>query len=1820
MVKCWLFLFYAVAFVGVNANDLSDFSNNLATDIGPLLILLGDSMTRQYLSESTSFLDYFIFAMAPIGILTAIVSAIRVCGTSSLRAFIGRSQEGDGVVEAELCTSTSRDVCELFNKGGITRVLGRPNILELVHVPYCGSQDANNPSPRPDKAGLFLFRHYLETHHEADASGWTEDRDSMFGRSNAREGRPPPFAPKPNLSLNVGIKKQPDWVFYTAAAIGFVLQAGVLALAGVGVWILRWNLNNAETPASRDYAPIMFIAGTILMCGGMWSCAALIGETTHELRYKRKRESAEQSRLIWLQPGPQVIGDQSFDPFAYFDMEDDPLLHWTSSKKNLDEKFGVHTSTAVSVVLVGYIMQFIGLRGMKAWVSLAQLGITVVMSILRGLLRMQRLGRDDNRLAKMPDLVVGHELDWLAFEIAWEKSQKGSFWHVTGQHEKAEVEAQNNGSTNVSQPHRLSRTDKALGGSSKLGLTSSPRAPASSGRDKDSLVNVEDLLRVRLRLSHLTGHISFSTAEDSACQYWKDDYVRVRTSSRKLSAALCQASKDLFQKILPENDIVLRITAATSLDLEDRLAQAISVTLKPPPHGSAQASWSIDSAQLEAILGLWMWSFVSDERLATEEDSGNMKSRAGTVEVVRIVSAGTNDKSWNEKPSRQAEMDLWLGPNAVMLSEATLTVDNRDHYGLVDLWTRSPAPKTDWRMVPVQLHSNRSKSYPSLKSYSRFLREKVPADPTSIRNSSPGEKQWEQLRSGQLPLRRFCGWNVAHELLRPWVSDSTVAASRPSKELTQAKLRVRFFPTNGSLLDICTQELFTALTSSLLGLLSIGKVAIVENNRNVQLYNPTVATLAKAFVENGLGSHFDALSCIIPAFGNQLRSDPEAMISAIIRGAKTYRQEAEWERAEIILRWACQHYFPPHGGEGKSPSMLIGNSFGRTLRATGELYRWSLAQRSDGKRQEFGRRGIEWMTKSYSSVGQSNQDIKDILDCYRQIAERTVEDRAAKDSVQDTVGTQRTGRTQHPLRQAIWDRNRMITLYHLCFITTGDFGSEYLQAALPLAVRNNWNEVVDAILEMKGNPNSQDEDGRTAVSYCAELGFESYLKPLIDLGTFLDLPDNDQRTPLLWAANTGHTDIARTLLDTGHVDCNRQDTNGQTPLSYAVENGHGFTVELLLGNGANIEAKDNSTRAPLLRAAQNGNEAMVQLLLDKGANTESVDHDGRTPLSHAAENGQEVIVRLLLSKDANVEAKGDYSRTPTTLMNKVGGSKPPSASTENRDAAVVQLLPHKSATAEAESDCSRTPLLWAAQTGHEGIAQLLLDKGANVEAKDGQGRTPLSWASQNGSEATVQLLLNKGANIESTDRGSGRKPLSHAVENGHEAVVRLLLCKGAIVDAIDGHGRTPLSYAAEVGNEAVAQRLLNEGANLEANGGHGRTALSYAAESGHEAIVQLLLGKGATVEATENYLWSPLSYAAGSGYIAIVQQLLDKGANVESGCDSDRTPLTCAAKSGHEAIVRLLLDKGANTERNRFGRTALSYASENGHEAVVCLLLGRGATVETPDYLGRTPLSYAAESGNTAIIQQLLEKGADVEGTDRSRKTGWGSSDGCDRPPLSYAAGNGHEAAVRLLLTKGANIEATGINGSTTGRTPLSYAAENGREAVVQRLLDEGAIVDREDLNDWTPLSWATRNGHEVIVQLLLDKGANVEAADSYDRTPLSWASQKGNEAIVQLLLGKGANVEAMDSNCMTPLSHAAKNGHEAAVRLLLDKDAIVETIDSYGLTPSLLAAKNGHEAVVLLLKTRMDGQRTGHPLSSATRTSKRNPSTIRLQTVSQSM
>ncbi|KAL4905644.1 hypothetical protein BDW74DRAFT_178012 [Aspergillus multicolor] len=388
-----LFLILVVAGLpAASAQGWDEFSNNLATDLAPFLSLFGEQVTKQYLSESTTYLDYFIFAMAPMGILTALVSAIRVCGSLALRAFIGRAQEGSGHAEAELCSSTSRDVCELYHNGGITRVFGRPKILEVI----------SDPDRKPDGTeGIYTFSEYVHRSQK-----W---KCRKRGGRDAEETAKPYQAFSPNLSLNIGIKKRDPAVFQAVAIAGVVLQFGVLAFASVATYHLRWGRNGS---VPEPYACPLVVIGTLLVSGGMFLCALLVGKDTDEQVWDKEPGNA--SSMHWVQPGGQTVGDQTFDAFACTDTSElaGGVPQYTISWKRDVPKFTEYVVwLAIGITVSGFILQFIGLRAVHAAVAVAQLGSVMLMSLARAFLPMQRLSPKANALADHQQTIDGHELD-----------------------------------------------------------------------------------------------------------------------------------------------------------------------------------------------------------------------------------------------------------------------------------------------------------------------------------------------------------------------------------------------------------------------------------------------------------------------------------------------------------------------------------------------------------------------------------------------------------------------------------------------------------------------------------------------------------------------------------------------------------------------------------------------------------------------------------------------------------------------------------------------------------------------------------------------------------------------------------------------------------------------------------------------------------------------------------------------------------------------------------------------------------------------------------------------------------------------------------------------------------------------------------------------------------------------------------------------------------------------------------------------------------------------------------------------------------------
>uniref|UniRef100_A0A1J3JWF1 Acyl-CoA-binding domain-containing protein 2 n=1 Tax=Noccaea caerulescens TaxID=107243 RepID=A0A1J3JWF1_NOCCA len=90
---------------------------------------------------------------------------------------------------------------------------------------------------------------------------------------------------------------------------------------------------------------------------------------------------------------------------------------------------------------------------------------------------------------------------------------------------------------------------------------------------------------------------------------------------------------------------------------------------------------------------------------------------------------------------------------------------------------------------------------------------------------------------------------------------------------------------------------------------------------------------------------------------------------------------------------------------------------------------------------------------------------------------------------------------------------------------------------------------------------------------------ENLLKS-IESGIPVNARDSEGRTPLHWAIDRGHLDIAKALVDK-NADVNAKDNEGQTPLHYAVVCDREAIAEFLVKQKANTESKDEDGKSPL---------------------------------------------------------------------------------------------------------------------------------------------------------------------------------------------------------------------------------------------------------------------------------------------------------------------------------------------------------------------------------------------------------------------------------------------------------------------------------------------------------------------------------------------------------------------------------------------------------------------------------------------------------------
>ncbi|RSL51148.1 hypothetical protein CEP54_011587 [Fusarium duplospermum] len=673
----------------------SEFGNNFATDLAPIISLFGEQVTKQFLSESTTILDTIIFAVGPLGIITAIVSCIRVSGSSFLKSVVGRAREPHAVPEVELCSSTSENVCELWSNGGICRVFGRPKILEFISrqpsedVFYAG-YDSDGDEEEPATCGIFLTREILRmepsssghaTESEIQEHDWRaissaeflflpfsnlvhqirtwiktrlksafdtaataspEDIELGSMSESCRRGQEATdedsdgeddgvtaFAPFPNLALNIGVQKGQTSILtlWIATVFGLLLQSSFF---GYTIWATWYHPTFYEGGKSSN-TPLFFtftIAGTASIILGMALCATLIDRNSKEQRIvlsSVKGTERPEYRMFWLQPGGQRIGDQEFDAFACNEAKTEYIASWNNRQTPVSILL---VWVGVGLSFVGWMVQFIGLRGQHATVSLYQLCCTIVMSIIRASIRSSR-STPRNELEHRSEELQGHELDWQAIQLIteWDQTDKvnarisPTYWSIQSwarenvpTHEISdtldEMEIGNNVAVLLTWRNRARATDLVQriesnhsyffdlaeeGGSDsgeileRIGTSSAKSCSPNSAAK---------LMRIRTRLAHLTKQLPY--------QAWEID---TRKTALQLKNALQKSTEFLYLKkarsLVWSTECCLSGTGQ-SQSREMDICFCMMNT---------KAGWTIDVNQLEATLGLWSWSV---ERYAAE--------------------------------------------------------------------------------------------------------------------------------------------------------------------------------------------------------------------------------------------------------------------------------------------------------------------------------------------------------------------------------------------------------------------------------------------------------------------------------------------------------------------------------------------------------------------------------------------------------------------------------------------------------------------------------------------------------------------------------------------------------------------------------------------------------------------------------------------------------------------------------------------------------------------------------------------------------------------------------------------------------------------------------------------------------------------------------------------------------------------------------------------------------------------------------------------------------------------------------------------------
>ncbi|XP_076274793.1 ankyrin repeat domain-containing protein 27-like isoform X2 [Rhynchophorus ferrugineus] len=401
-----------------------------------------------------------------------------------------------------------------------------------------------------------------------------------------------------------------------------------------------------------------------------------------------------------------------------------------------------------------------------------------------------------------------------------------------------------------------------------------------------------------------------------------------------------------------------------------------------------------------------------------------------------------------------------------------------------------------------------------------------------------------------------------------------------------------------------------------------------------------------------------------------------------------------------------------------------------------------------------------------------------------------------------------------------------------CNQKLGNLLNEYGQNFIIISCLENNLYMIELLFTLDLDINCRDYDGKTALHYAAQHGFQDILMLLINYGADVNITDNDRNTPLHLAC------------DRGHENC----VNGESPLFLATRWGFLSIVKVLLENGASVCIK-NKRNMTVFKLSPNyyvtklfkdfGADQSIDISMEQKIVTNSNINSSQSVPLFSTEPGFRKLNNTLHGIKPNNEVE---LKTINLALKAIENNDLPLTCFYlglNRNPFVGKGDKMFKSKCHPLCDCSSCSDMSDDDIPDGGYPKMEVKM--NVNLVNNEGFTCLHMAAKYGRTDILRILVDVGSSINLQAYDNLYTPLHLACIFQRVAVVKeLLKCEDCNIDASDYKGNTALFYASVQNNIKLTELLLQNGANGQKCNLSGMSVLAACEEKNLFRIITLL--------------------------------------------------------------------------------------------------------------------------------------------------------------------------------------------------------------------------------------------------------------------------------------------------------------------------------------------------------------------------------------------